>query len=354
MRFFADRLDTFAWGMAAGWLVTYLSLTHERRTVKNVRKAVDYLASYHDLTPAKSRSLLRKDWATDEEVWEVYRRVREVRPGKIRPLVPRFEWSEVWRLLRMWLIGLPLKQDPTYLTAEVLLCTKVFGLTELHAWRTLWSGKTLDNIKLTLAAVTAEIAEERRRYSEREAAAKAAEKERLAKMFGGQDWFETELTAPGEYEGVNTETKNVEADTESKQFIDQLREAFYAATECTTRARMPEMFKELAGERELGRNVGVILGKIFFEPHAWGGTDDLGVEKCSVLSLETAVARVAIVKDTFTQQLEGNATELLEGIDAYVASCTSDLEYIPQEYVYNIHDYGIVNFSSFRSGRIFE
>jgi hypothetical protein len=70
MRFFADRLDAFAWGMAAGWLVTYLRLTHERRTIKNVRKAVDYLASYHDLTPAKSRTLVRKDWATGEEIWE--------------------------------------------------------------------------------------------------------------------------------------------------------------------------------------------------------------------------------------------------------------------------------------------
>ncbi len=69
MRLFASQLISFAWGMAAGWLVTYLSLTYERRTVQRVRKAVDELASFHDLTEAQSHRLNYEDWATDKVVW---------------------------------------------------------------------------------------------------------------------------------------------------------------------------------------------------------------------------------------------------------------------------------------------
>jgi hypothetical protein len=65
-------LDAFALGLAAGWLVTYLSLTHEKRTIKSVRKAVLQLATYHDVTPGQYRTAHEKGWATDEEVWEAY------------------------------------------------------------------------------------------------------------------------------------------------------------------------------------------------------------------------------------------------------------------------------------------
>jgi hypothetical protein len=107
MRLFANQVDAFACGMAAGWLVTYLSLTHERRTVQNV---VD-LASYHDPTSAQSRMLRSRDLATDEEVWEVYRWVRRIQAGdRNRGFVRR----EIWRGARMWVIGLPCSGSPLW------------------------------------------------------------------------------------------------------------------------------------------------------------------------------------------------------------------------------------------------
>jgi hypothetical protein len=155
MRLFHDQLDAFAWGIGAGWLVTYLSLTHERRTIKSVRKAVVDLASYHDLTNAQRHVLDRKEWATSEDVWRVYRGVQGVLAG--HPNRRRFVRRELWRWARGWVVGMPFAQDPIYIAAEVVLCTKVLGLADMHAWRTMHSIETLDDIRQDLAAVTAQI-----------------------------------------------------------------------------------------------------------------------------------------------------------------------------------------------------
>ena len=67
-----------------------------------------------------------------------------------------------------------------------MLCTKVLGLTEGHAWRTLSGSKTQGDIKQTLAAVTVEIEEERRRWQEKETAEEAVRIERKTE-FGGRN-----------------------------------------------------------------------------------------------------------------------------------------------------------------------
>jgi hypothetical protein len=191
MRLFGSQLNAFVWGVAAGWLVTYLSLTHERRTVKSVRKKVDELAFFHDLTPAQSHRLNYEDWATDKEVWRTFCRVRSdlVHGPRVLGDPGRSGWET----------GLPFAEDPTFLTAEIVLCTKVLGLTEAHAWWTLSKIKTRGDIKQTLAAVTAEIEEEHRRQREEEekgAAEEAARVERNAK-----DWAAWEAAMEAERSG---------------------------------------------------------------------------------------------------------------------------------------------------------
>ena len=90
------------------------------------------------------------------------------------------------------------------MAAEVLLCTKVLGLTVDHATRTLAS-KTQGDIRQTLAAVTAEIEEEHRQRDERHAAEQEVMAERQA-MFeaaweaernGDPDWFAKLLASGG-------------------------------------------------------------------------------------------------------------------------------------------------------------
>jgi hypothetical protein len=196
MRLFGSQLNAFACGMAAGWLVAYLSLTHERRTVKGVRKAVVELADYHDLNSAQSRLLRHRDLATDDEVREVYRWVRKIPLNDTNR--PWFVSREVWRWVRTLVIGLPIAQHPRIMAAEVLLCTKVLGLTEFHATRALVRSKTLSDVKQALAAVTAQIEEEHRQRDERDAAEQAVRAERQAKADaaweaernGDPDWFE--------------------------------------------------------------------------------------------------------------------------------------------------------------------
>ena len=194
MRLFGSQLYAFVWGVAAGWLVTYLSLTHERRTVKSVRKEVVDLATYHDLTPAQSLRLNYEDWATDKEIWRTFCRVRSDLVHGIRamgaPERPGFLRREIRHLARVWTTGLPYTENPTFVAAEIVLCTKVLGLAEMHARRTVSSIKTLGDIKQALAAVTAMIEEEDRRQreeEEKEAAEEAARVERRAK-----DWAEIE------------------------------------------------------------------------------------------------------------------------------------------------------------------
>ena len=203
MRHFADQLDAFACGMAAGWLVTYLSLTHERRTVKGVRQAVVELADYHDLNSAQSRLSRSRGLATDEEVREVYRWVRRIPSNDTNR--PWFVGREAWRWARTLVVGLPTAQHPRIMAAEVLLCTKVLGLTVDHATRTLARSKTQGDIRQTLAAVTAEIEEEHRQRDERHAAEQEVMAERQA-MFeaaweaernGDPDWFAKLLASGG-------------------------------------------------------------------------------------------------------------------------------------------------------------
>ena len=91
------------------------------------------------------------------------------------------------------------------MAAEVLLCTKVLGLTVDHATRTLARSKTQGDIRQTLAAVTAEIEEEHRQRDERHAAEQEVMAERQA-MFeaaweaernGDPDWFAKLLASGG-------------------------------------------------------------------------------------------------------------------------------------------------------------
>jgi hypothetical protein len=203
MRHFADQLEAFACAMAAGWLVTYLNPTHERRTVKGVRKAVVELADYHDLNSAQSRLLRGRDLATDEEVREAYRWVRRIPLNDTNR--PWFVSREMWRWARTLVIGLPIAQHPRIMAAEVLLCTKVLGLTEFHATRALVRSNTLGDVKQALAAVTAQIEKEHRERDERDAAAQAVRAERQAKADaaweaernGDPDWFAKLLAAGG-------------------------------------------------------------------------------------------------------------------------------------------------------------
>jgi hypothetical protein len=102
-------------------------------------------------------------------------------------------------------IGVPLAENPTYVAAELLLCTKVLGLTDDHALRTLLRCKTLRDIEPTLAAVTLELDEEQRRRHEREVAEEAARIARKARideaheawLRGDPDGFEKVMRASG-------------------------------------------------------------------------------------------------------------------------------------------------------------
>jgi len=78
------------------------------------------LASHHHMTQHQSAISYNKDWASDDETMRMYRWVQSIQARYSRHI--GFVRHSIGRLSRIG-TGMPLAQDPTNLTAEVLLCT---------------------------------------------------------------------------------------------------------------------------------------------------------------------------------------------------------------------------------------
>jgi hypothetical protein len=115
LRIHEAEIYYFLSGAGLSWLATYLTLTHKRRTVANVKRKIDLLSLFHqNLTPKQHRQL-EEAASDDKECWRFYLWAREV----LQPNDKLYPYRN--------------KISPTMLAAEAILCVKVLGLTSLHA-----------------------------------------------------------------------------------------------------------------------------------------------------------------------------------------------------------------------------
>jgi hypothetical protein len=121
MKITEHEIVAFFIGVVVGAIITYLSLTREKRTISAIRRGVDLLAAYHELSPTQYRKVMHPtQLVTDEQILALYR------------------WAvEACRRLK--------KESRTRLcairlTAETIICEELLGLTRSDALRALISG----------------------------------------------------------------------------------------------------------------------------------------------------------------------------------------------------------------------
>jgi hypothetical protein len=121
MKITEHEIVAFFIGAVVGAIITYLSLTREKRTISAIRRGVDLLAAYHELSPTQYRKVMHPtQLVTDEQILALYR------------------WAvEACRRLK--------KESRTRLcairlTAETIICEELLGLTRSDALRALISG----------------------------------------------------------------------------------------------------------------------------------------------------------------------------------------------------------------------
>ena len=118
MKITEHEIVAFFIGAVVGAIITYLSLTREKRTINAIRRDVDLLAAYHELSPTQYRKVMHPtQLVTDEHILALYRWAGEACRKESRT--------------RLCAIRL---------TAETIICEELLGLTRSDALRALISG----------------------------------------------------------------------------------------------------------------------------------------------------------------------------------------------------------------------
>ena len=139
MRIHGNEIYSFLLGAGLSWLATFLSLTRDRRLIANIKRDVRSLAAFHNLDQGQYRrtEYPTADLVSDKEYLDAYLRALRMLRTKTTP---------------------PLRLNPTLLTAEIIICEKLLGLSSVHAVRVLMRTKDFMNLEKNLRDVSDEIA----------------------------------------------------------------------------------------------------------------------------------------------------------------------------------------------------
>ena len=114
---------TFLIGAAVGSIVTYYYLMREKRIIFNVRRDIDHLGNFHDLTPVQYRQTIYPNTiASDQRILELHRWAQQAKKSGV-------------------------KLDPTRLAAEAIICEELLGLSSFDAVKALLAAKSLNNLR---------------------------------------------------------------------------------------------------------------------------------------------------------------------------------------------------------------
>ena len=141
MKITEHEIVAFFIGGVVGAIITYLSLTREKRIINTIRRDIDFLATYHEISPAQSRKTMHStQLVSDEQILALYRWAVEA----CRRLKKE-------NGIRLWAIRL---------TAETIICEELLGLTRSDALQALISGiqehADLSDIQTRLPQIRAE------------------------------------------------------------------------------------------------------------------------------------------------------------------------------------------------------
>src|SRR5262249_22757675 len=115
------QIVAFFLGTAIGSLITYWYLTRDKRTIDAIRRDVDLLGVYHELSDAQYREAqYPTKLVTDEQIL----------------VLQRWSAQACHRLKNEQKISL----SAVRLTAEIIICEELLGLTRFDAFRALISG----------------------------------------------------------------------------------------------------------------------------------------------------------------------------------------------------------------------